>query len=72
MCVVATAILAFDVSKATAQTVQYRSPDGVEYRSLPDNDAIKTARAALDADPQNVARFIDLGVAQSGARRFRG
>jgi tetratricopeptide (TPR) repeat protein len=71
MCVVATAILAFDVSKATAQTVQYRSPDGVEYRSLPDNDAIKTARAALDADPQNVARFIDLGVAQSGARQFR-
>jgi tetratricopeptide (TPR) repeat protein len=51
--------------------VQYRSPEGVEYRSLPDTDAVKTARAALDADPKNIARIIDLGVAQSGARQFR-
>ena len=54
-----------------AQSVQYRSPEGVEYRSLPDTDAVKTARAALDADPKNIARIIDLGVAQSGARQFR-
>jgi tetratricopeptide (TPR) repeat protein len=53
------------------QPVQYRSPEGVEYRSLPDTDAIKSARAALEADPKNVARIIDLGVAQSGARQFR-
>ena len=52
-------------------TVQYRSPDGVEYRALPDTDAVKTARAALEADPKNIARIIDLGVAQSGARQFR-
>jgi tetratricopeptide (TPR) repeat protein len=51
--------------------LQYRSPAGVEYRSLPDTDAIKTARAALEADPKNTARIIDLGVAQSGARQFR-
>ena len=54
-----------------APSVQYRSAAGVEYRSLPDTDAIKTARAALATDPKNVARIIDLGVAQSGARQFR-
>ena len=51
--------------------VQYRSPEGVEYRSLPDTDAIKSARAALAQDPKNIARIIDLGVAESGARQFR-
>jgi tetratricopeptide (TPR) repeat protein len=54
-----------------AQPVEYKSPAGVEYRSLPDTDAVKTARAALDADPKNIAKIIDLGVAQSGARQFR-
>src|SRR5262245_20336841 len=50
---------------------QYRSPEGVEYRSLPDTDAVKSARATLEANPRNIARIIDLGVAQSGARQFR-
>jgi hypothetical protein len=62
---------ALDADQADAQSVQYKSPEGVEYRSLPDTDAVKTARAALDADPKNIARIIDLGVAQSGARQFR-
>ena len=53
------------------QSVQYKSPEGVEYRSLADTDAVKTARAAHDADPKNIAKIIDLGVAQSGARQFR-
>jgi tetratricopeptide (TPR) repeat protein len=57
--------------QTSAQPVQYRSPEGVEYRSLPDTDAVKSARAALDAEPRNIARIIDLGVAQSGARQFR-
>jgi tetratricopeptide (TPR) repeat protein len=57
--------------QAGATSVQYKSPAGVEYRSLPDTDAIKAARAALDADPKNIAKIIDLGVAQSGARQFR-
>ena len=57
--------------QAGVPSVQYRSPEGVEYRSLPDSDAVKTARAALDADPKNISRIIDLGVAQSGARQFR-
>ena len=54
-----------------AQTVQYRSPEGVEYRALADTEAIKVARAALEANPKDIARIIDLGVAQSGARQFR-
>jgi tetratricopeptide (TPR) repeat protein len=53
------------------QPVEYRSPAGVEYRSQPDTDAIKAARAALEQDPKNIAKIIDLGVAQSGARQFR-
>src|SRR5688500_6487990 len=52
-------------------SVQYRSPAGVEYRSLPDTGAIARAEAALAADPRNVQRFIELGIAQSGARQFR-
>ena len=62
---------AITVGPASAQSVQYRSPAGVEYRSLPETDAIKSARSALAADPKNVARIIDLGVAESGARQFR-
>jgi len=57
--------------QTNAPAVQYRSPEGVEYRALPDTDGVKTARGALDADPKNIARIIDLGVAQSGARQFR-
>ena len=54
-----------------ALSVQYRSPAGVEYRSLPDTEALTTAQAALKADPRNIAKIIDVGVAQSGARQFR-
>ena len=62
---------ALDAGQTGAPSVQYRSPEGVEYRSLPDNDAVKSARAALEANPRNIERIIDLGVAQSGARQFR-
>jgi tetratricopeptide (TPR) repeat protein len=62
---------ALDAGQAGVQAVQYRSPDGIEYRSLPDTDALKTARAALEAEPRSIPRIIDLGVAQSGARQFR-
>lgn len=54
-----------------AQSVQYRSPAGVEYRAQNDTGAIARAEAALAADPRNVDRIIQLGVAQSGARQFR-
>jgi tetratricopeptide (TPR) repeat protein len=74
-----TSIVAAAIAVATApgagqaggQSVQYRSPEGVEYRSLPETEAVKSARAALEADPKSIARIIDLGVAQSGARQFR-
>jgi tetratricopeptide (TPR) repeat protein len=62
---------ALEARQTNALTVQYRSPEGVEYRALPDTDAVKSARAALEADPKNIARVVDLGVAQSGARQFR-
>ena len=58
-------------TSAGAQSVQYRSPAGIEYRSLPDTGAIARARAALAADSRNVNLIIALGVAQSGARQFR-
>ncbi len=53
------------------QSVQYRSPAGVEYRSLPDTGPIARAASALAKDPQNIQLIIQLGVAQSGARQFR-
>lgn len=56
---------------AAAQTLQYRSPAGVEYRSQPDTGGVARAAAALAADPRNAARYIDLGVAQSAVRQFR-
>ena len=54
-----------------SQSVQYRSPAGVEYRSQPDTGLIARAEQALKADPKNVKLIIALGVAQSGARQFR-
>ena len=53
------------------QSVEYRSPGGVEYRSQPDTGPIARAQKALAADPRNVDRIIELGLAQSGARQFR-
>ena len=56
---------------AAGQSVQYRSAAGVEYRAQADTGPIARAEAALAADPRNVERFIQLGIAQSGARQFR-
>src|SRR5438552_4145811 len=33
---------ALDAGQTGVQSVQYRSPEGVEYRSLPDTDAVKS------------------------------
>ena len=69
---IATAVtLVTAVSSAIAQTVQYRSPAGIEYRSLADTGAVARAQSALAADPRNVDKIIALGVAQSGVRQFR-
>lgn len=68
----ASALLALTLpTVAGAQTVQYTSPAGVIYRSLPDTGPVARAKAASDADPRNIDKLIALGVAQSGAREFR-
>lgn len=70
--------IAFVASSLAAQepqgrvgTVQYRSAAGVEYRAQVDTGPVARARDALAAEPGNVERYIQLGVAQSGARQFR-
>lgn len=52
-------------------TLQYRSPAGVAYYAMVDTGPVARAESALAADPRNVDRIIQLGVAQSGARQFR-
>src|SRR5687767_386019 len=64
-------ILTVGTTALSAQSVQYRSPAGVEYRSQADTGPIARAQAALAADPRNVQLIIALGVAQSGARQMR-
>lgn len=54
-----------------AQSVQYKSPSGVEYRAQADSGPIARAQQALAANPRNIDLIIALGVAQSGARQFR-
>jgi len=58
-------------STAGGQSVQYRSPAGVEYRAQQDTGPVARAASALAADPRDVDRLIELGLAQSGARQFR-
>jgi len=64
-------LLAAVASSASAQSVQYRSPAGVDYRAWPDTGTVARAQAALAADPRNVQLHIALGTAQSGVRQFR-
>src|SRR5438045_3534907 len=59
------------IAPLSAQSVQYRSPAGIEYRAQRDTGAIARAESALAADPRNVDRIIALGVAQSGVRQYR-
>ena len=68
---IAASALVASFATASAQSVQYKSPSGIEYRSQADTGPIARAQAALAADPKNVQRYVDLGVAQSGARQFR-
>lgn len=58
-------------ASAAGQTVQYRSPAGVVYRSLPDSGPVARAEKAVAADPKNVARLLELGLAQAGAQQYR-
>ena len=62
---------ALDAAPLAAQSVEYRSPAGVDYRARPDTGPIARAQSALDRDPTNVDLIIALGLAQSGAQQFR-
>lgn len=68
---VMTALTSAFAARVDAQTVQYRSASGVEYRSQPDSGPVARAERAVAADPRSVEKIIALGVAQSGARQFR-
>lgn len=68
---VMTALTSALAARVDAQTVQYRSASGVEYRSQPDSGPVARAARAVAADPRSVEKLIALGVAQSGARQFR-
>src|SRR2546425_3595985 len=68
---VAAAVAAPAPGDAGAQSVQYRSAAGVEYRAHRDTGPIARAESSLAADHRSVERIIQLGVAQSGARQFR-
>ena len=59
------------MAPASAQTVQYRSPGGIQYRAQSDTGPIARAQAALAADSTNIPLLIQLGIAQSGFRQFR-
>lgn len=68
---VAGVAIAAIAAPAASQSVQYRSRAGVEYRAQRDTGPIARAERALAAEPRNIERIIQLGVAQSGARAFR-
>jgi tetratricopeptide (TPR) repeat protein len=68
---VVTLVAALLAPRANGQTVQYRSPAGVTYRSQADTGPIGRAERDLATDPRNVDKIIALGIAQSGARQFR-
>ena len=65
------AVAVLPAPRADAQSVQYRGSSGRVFRSQADTGPIARAGRALAADPRNVQRFIQLGIAQSGARQMR-
>jgi len=67
----AAVVLLAVAAPAAAQSVQYRSPAGVVYRAQKDTGPVARAERALAAEPANVQRFIQLGVAQAGARQMQ-
>ena len=69
--VVAITALSTFATPSAAQSIQYRSPAGVEYRAMADTGPIARAERALQADPRTIQRYIDLGVAQAGARQMQ-
>ncbi|MEO5818216.1 MAG: tetratricopeptide repeat protein [Gemmatimonadaceae bacterium] len=67
---VAVLLSAATAARIDAQAVEYRSKAGVEFRAPADTGAIARAREALTAEPRNVDRIIELGLAQSAVRQY--
>jgi len=65
-------VVALAYATAGAQSVQYRSPAGVEYRSQQDAGAVARAQQALAANPKDLNLIVALGTAQAGVRDMRG
>ncbi len=65
-------VVALAHATAGAQSVQYRSPAGVEYRSQQDAGAVARAQQALAANLKDLNLIIALGTAQAGVRDMRG
>jgi tetratricopeptide (TPR) repeat protein len=53
------------------QTPQYISPAGVAYTSQVDTGGVVRADSALAAEPRNIERIIQLGIAHSAIRQYR-
>ena len=68
---IAAALALVAATSASAQSIQYQSASGTTYRSLADTGPVARAERALAAEPRTVQRFIQLGVAQAGARQMR-
>ena len=65
------ATLALCATTAGAQTVQYRSKMGVDFKAAPDTGAIARAQKDLGTDPKNVDKIITLGLAQAAVRQYK-
>jgi len=65
-------VVALAYATAGAQSVQYRSPAGVEYRSQQDAGAVARAQQALATNPKDLNLIVALGTAQAGVRDMRG
>jgi tetratricopeptide (TPR) repeat protein len=64
--------LGLPTAAIAAQTVQYRSPAGVEYRAAVDTGGVVArAESALAVNPGNVEAILALGLAQAGVMQYR-
>jgi tetratricopeptide (TPR) repeat protein len=64
-------VLTLCAANAGAQSIEYRSPAGVTYKSLADSGPVARAQRALDADSSDVRNYIALGTAQAGVRQMQ-
>ena len=64
-------LLSMSAIPCAAQSLQYRSPAGTEYRAFADTGPVARAERAQQADVRTTQRYIELGVAQAGARQMQ-